>query len=283
MALHPDTVPPISYRPAVEYGFDDLVGLLNRGFKDYFVNINFSRDTILAYLARDNVDLCLSQVAVVDSAPVAIGLIARRGWSVRLAAMSVLPELRGQGIGKKLLKHLDACLASQGLREFVLEVIEQNHAAVKLYQGAGFETIRRLVGFSRDGFDSTDSSPSLREVDIAEVARKLTADSVPNLPWQLSGTSLMVGGPPYQAYQLGDAAIVISDPGQPTLSIRAIFVEPAVRRQGHGSNLVAAILARFPDHHWAVSALCPEELGGLFIRNGFQIGELSQLQMSRKI
>lgn len=286
--MHPDTDQAVSYRPAIEYPLENLAELLNRGFEGYFVSVNFSRTAILSVLTRDSVDLALSKVAETASKPVAVALIARRGWSARLAAMGVVPEARSRGYGKGLLNHLIDSLSSQGLREFNLEVIEQNDPAIDLYEKAGFERGRRLVSLSRD--PQANSTPiasehrsTLQAVDVAEVARYLTADSLPDLPWQLSGTNLMVSSTPSQAYQLGQDFIVISEPTQSSISIRALFVQPGERRQGRGTELVASVLAAFPEHKWAIPALCPEEISPVFLRNGFQIGKLSQIQMSRKL
>lgn len=290
--MHPDTDQAISFRPAIEYPLENLAEILNRGFEGYFVNVNFNRTAILSVLTRDSVDLTLSAVVEAGSKPVAVALIARRGWSARLAAMGVVTEARAHGYGKRLLNHLFDSLSSQGLREFNLEVIEQNTPAIGLYEKAGFAKGRRLVSLNREAEASSDSHvpkggstlpEGLEEVDVAEVARYLTADSLPNLPWQLSGTNLMVSGPPSHAYQRGENFIVISDPTQPTIAVRTIFVHPNERRQGRGTELLASVLAAFPDRKWAVPALCPEEISPVFTCNGFQLGELSQIQMSKTL
>ncbi len=54
-------------------------------------------------------------------------------------AMGLLPEFRGQGIGKKLMQEaLDAGF-SLGLTRIELTVKESNLPAIKLYEGFGFE------------------------------------------------------------------------------------------------------------------------------------------------
>lgn len=237
-------------------------------------------------------------MAVTEDGPLAIGLVARRGWTARLAAMAVISSARSKGYGSGLIAHIIDLLTSHGCRDMMLEVIEQNARAVHLYEKSGFDTIRRLVSFNHNGLNYNEiigrersrrnDDPAvqrhvLEEVDIATVANQLTSDPLANLPWQLSGPSLMVAGPPDRAYRLDQSFIVISDPSQSRLSVRAIFVKPAHRRQGCATKLVAAIMAAHPDRQWSIPALCPEELSPIFARNGFQAGKLSQLQMKLQL
>jgi ribosomal-protein-alanine N-acetyltransferase len=64
-----------------------------------------------------------------------------------LLKIIVHPELRGQGLGRKLLEtHLSA-LQKEGLKHFFLEVEEENHVAQKLYHACGFKVIHRKKDF----------------------------------------------------------------------------------------------------------------------------------------
>ena len=276
----------LTCHPAIDLPLDQLVVLLNRGFEGYTVPVNFSVLTLLSTLARDSVDLSASRVVKHDGTPVGVGLIAKRGWQARLAAMCIVSEFRGQGVGRHLLDHLFDELPEQGIRQLGLEVIASNTPGVALYKGTGFETIRRLISLAHDGkgqaaqlTPAIPTADQLQPADIAKVASHLNGDPHPNLPWQLSGTSLMVSGPPNVAYQWNNAAIVLSDPSLSTLYIRSLLVDPAQRRQGQAQAILAAAMQRHPGKEWTVPALCPEELSGLFEALGFQRGKLAQLQM----
>jgi ribosomal protein S18 acetylase RimI-like enzyme len=210
---------------------------------------------------------------------VGVALIARRGWTSRLAAMALVPEARGQGVGRWAMGQLLDQARARGERRMVLEVIESNEPAVRLYRHSGFCLLRRLAGYKAVSPNGADPIP-VEEVDIREVARLVTAHGLPDLPWQVSGESLALMGPPNRAYRLGDAYAVISDPAAPQIVVRSVVVKPEGRGQGLAARLLHLLMDSHPDTRWIVPALCPEEMGGLFERVGFARSEISQLQMA---
>jgi putative acetyltransferase len=58
--------------------------------------------------------------------------------------MYVAPHLRGRGIGKRLLAHLEAEALALGVMRLVLETGERQFESVALYRSAGFEPIPRF-------------------------------------------------------------------------------------------------------------------------------------------
>ena len=51
----------------------------------------------------------------------------------------VLPTSRGKGIGRRLLKAVEAKARELGCCKLTLEVMDKNHQAIRMYQAAGFE------------------------------------------------------------------------------------------------------------------------------------------------
>jgi ribosomal protein S18 acetylase RimI-like enzyme len=261
-----------------DYGLEKTVRLLNQGFADYFVPIEFTTAALLNMLVHDSVDSTSSRVVLQDGEAVGVALIARRGWSSRLAGMAIVPSARRAGVGKWLMAQLLAQAKGRGERRMVLEVIEQNTAALRLYKGCGFRVLRRLVSLTASR-PEVDVRGELSEVDVRETAWLVTAHGLPELPWQISGESLACLGPPNRAYRMGAACIVISNPDAPRIGIRSLVVEPCARRQRQATRLLQAVFAHHPGKEWSVPALCPEEIGGVFEKVGFEKGKLSQLQM----
>jgi ribosomal protein S18 acetylase RimI-like enzyme len=255
-----------------------IVDLLNQGFSDYFIPVELSVEVLLGMVWRDGLDLTSSRVAMRNGDPVGVALIARRGWSCRLAAMAIVPEARGCGVGTWVTGQLMDEARDRGERTLGLEVIEQNEPAVHIYWKQGFVIQRRLASFSRDGVDK-ETEVELCEVDIREVARVVTAHGLPDLPWQISGETLAQTGPPSLGFQLDRAFVAISDPSQRQIALRSVIVEPDARRRGQAKLMLRAVMTRYPDKVWLVPALCPEELSPLFEGLGFEHGEISQLQM----
>lgn len=262
----------------VDYDLSEIAEIINRGFSDYFVKIEVNVTGLLHMVAQDSLSMDDSRVVVRDGEKVAVALIARRGWSSRLAAMAVVPEARGERVGTWLTERLLAESEERGERRMELEVIEENAPGVRLYKKSGFRVLRRLVSFELSG-SPEETEEELEDADIREVARMVTAHGLGNLPWQVSGESLACMGPPDRAFKLGGAYAAISKIDMPALVIRSIVVEPRMRGKGQGRRLLKALRAKYRGKAWSVPALCPEEMGGLFERAGFKRGELSQFHM----
>ena len=270
--------------PVIDYGLSETTALLNRGFADYFVKIEFSVASLLHMVRYDGIDMTSSRVVLQDGEAVGVALIARRGWTSRLAGMAIVPEGRGKGVGKWLMEQLIAEAKERSERTMVLEVIEQNTAGVRLYQGSGFRVLRQLVGYAASEIEIDGGiEKELNEIDTRQAASMVTMYGLPDLPWQISGESVAQTGPPSRAYQMGSAHIAISDPKRSHVAIRTIVVEPESRRQGQATRLLRAVMAKYPGKRWIVSALCPAEIGIVFEKVGFEKGDLSQLQMALEL
>lgn len=266
-------------RPLLDHGLQETVDLMNLGFSDYFIHIELSLPMFLNMVRVDGIDLGHSRVIYVDGEATGVALIARRGWTSRLAAMCLAPASRGRRAGRAAMDLILTEALSRGDHSMVLEVIEHNAPGVRLYESCGFKTQRRLLSY-QGTFPQREAAAPLQPVDIREAARWVTIYGLEDLPWQLSGESLVQSGPPSTAWGLDQACIVLSNPDAEQVAIRSLIVLPDSRGQGQASRLVKAVLSHYPNRKWFISALCPEEAGGLFERIGFERGSLSQLQMS---
>ena len=272
----------VTFASLLEYGLAETAVLLNDGFADYMVSIPFELATLMYMVAHDGLDVGASRVMKQKGSGVGVALMARRGWSSRLAAMALIPEARGQGLGRRFMMQLLQEARDRGEQWMVLEVIEQNERAVVLYKKCGFEVQRRLVSYGITPATVGDEVP-LTEVDIRRVAQVVMAHGLPDLPWQLSGETLALQGPPSRAYGLDDAYVVISDPERPTIGLRMLVAVPSGDEDGRMKRLLQAVMARYPGKTWRVPALFPEELAPLFDDLGFAPGEITQLQMALRL
>jgi ribosomal protein S18 acetylase RimI-like enzyme len=275
----------LELRRMPEYGLAETAELLNQGLADYYVRVVLDKAALLHLVVHDSVDLSSSRVVLQDGRAVGAALVARRGWSSRLAGMAIVPDARRAGVGRWLMAQLIAEAQARGDRRLVLEVIEQNTPAVHLYESCGFRIRRRLLSFSATPPDPEPQkekmSPiQLEEIDIRAMARLVTMHGLPDLPWQISGESLALLGPPNRAYRIDDACVAISNPDQAQVAVRSVLVPPPVRRQGQATRLLQTVMTAHPGKMWRVPALCPEEIGGLFDRLSFVRESLTQLQMA---
>lgn len=79
-----------------------------------------------------------------------------------ILTIGVLPRQRRAGLGRLVLADTMTRLAGAGCRSLFLEVAEDNHAALRLYQGAGFCQAGRRAQYYRNGDGSRTDALILR-------------------------------------------------------------------------------------------------------------------------
>jgi GNAT superfamily N-acetyltransferase len=268
----------LDLKPASDYPLPELTHLLNLSFEDYLVPVSFNLIQFLTMLRKDSVDLYASRVLIAKDKPMGIALIARRGWTSRLAAMGLVKSARGLGAGTWFMQKLIQEARDRNERDMVLEVIEQNEYAVQLYRKCGFQTVRRLIGLIRRKARAKDTGV-LDEIDLREAGRLVSQYGVSDLPWQLNGETIAHLTPPARAYRKGQAYAVISSPEAEHIVIWSVLVEPSARGHHLGTDILRRVIAKHAGKTWHVSAILPEELGKIFERVGFEREEISQWQM----
>ena len=269
----------LELQSVLDFGISKTANVLNQGFSDYLVPIQLDLPGFFNMLRTSHIDVALSKVVFRNGNAVGVALIARRGWSSRLAGMALIPEARGQKIGQGTMEELLAEAKLRGDRGMELEVIEQNEPAVRLYEKVGFSKIRRLLGFILDL--PKGEKGELVEIDIRQLADLVNFYGYSKLPWQVSGESLASMGPPIRAYQMGAAYVVMTDPNAEKIVFRSVLTLPDSRREGNAAQLLQALFFDFPEKTWNVPAIFPEEMGGFFEKLGFKRQELNQFQMER--
>ena len=273
-------MPTLSLKPASEYTIPFLADLMTRGFEGYIVPINITDNVLHTMIRRDGIDLTSSRVLVRDEEPIGVAFIARRGWTSRLAAFGITSNARNGGVGTWAMEQLLQEARERGEKEMLLEVIEQNTAGVKLYERVGFTKIRRLVGYKLEN-PQVESDVELEEIDIRELARLVAYHGLQDIPWQLSGATLMQHTPPSRAFHVNDAYCLITNPEATDIAISSVLVKTRSRGAGLSAVLLRALFAKFPNKVWHVSPIYPEEMGVIFEYVGMQRETLSQWQMSR--
>lgn len=265
-------------KPASDYPLPDLTQLLNLSFENYLVPVAFNLSQFLTMIRKDSLDLAASRVLLVDEQPAGIALIARRGWTSRLAAMGIVQGQRSKGAGSRFMRKLIDEARERNDHAMVLEVIEQNENAVKLYQKCGFQSVRRLIGLIRkDAIEKNKTS--LTAIDLREAGSLIAQHGLTDLPWQLAGETIAHMNPPACAYRNGPALVVTSNLAVEHVVIWSLLVEPQARGQQLGVEMLKSVIANHPGKTWHVPAIFPEEFGKLFKRAGFEQEELTQWQM----
>lgn len=265
-------------KPASDYPLPELTQLLNLSFENYLVPVAFNLSQFLTMIRKDSIDLAASRVLLVDEQPAGIALIARRGWTSRLAAMGIVQGQRSKGAGFRFMRKLIDEARERNDHAMVLEVIEQNENAVKLYQKCGFQSVRRLIGLIRKDAIEKNKTP-LTAIDLREAGSLISQHGLTDLPWQLAGETIAHLNPPACAYRNGPALVVTSNLAVEHVVIWSLLVEPQARGQQLGVEMLKSVIANHPGKTWHIPAIFPEEFGKIFERAGFEQEELTQWQM----
>ena len=258
---------------------EELAVGLTSCFEGYIVPAHFTAPLVAVIIRAESVDLAASLVAMEDRKVMAAALVARRGRVARVAAMGVAAVARRQGMGRQILTQAIDESRARGETKMVLEVIEQNPAAIALYEGLGFVNVHRLLGFNATLSSELLLGPELEDVDPAEVAEVIRSRGPMAASWSMSATTVSNMALPTQGVRHGDVFAVIGPPVDGTVGCRSMgFVGGPTSKKAKG--MLEALAARFPDHQFRIPAFYPEhEFSEALTGAGMETDSISQFQM----
>lgn len=274
-------LPDLEFRPAIEFDYTFLADVFMRGFENYIVRMFFDAASLELRARAESWDLSTSFVAYHEGEFAGILFAARRGWSTRVAAMGVAATRRGRRVGNAMLSHCIAQARDRADVELLLEVIDSNAVAIRLYESVGLRKSRRLVGFECANPVITGETSDLIEIDPAEFAAIARREYEALLPWQMRAETLACLTKPNRAFSWqGRAFALLGDPTGERVSLRGLAVARADRRGRRGSSMLRALFAKFPGRAWMVGPIVPHGLAdGFFLANGFAPMALGQWEM----
>jgi ribosomal protein S18 acetylase RimI-like enzyme len=163
--------------PASRFSRAELTELFNDGYEGYFIPMHVDPAAYEYMVSTWDIDLGRSRVALGDGEErLGFANLAVRGGRGWIGGVGVVPAARRAGIGRALM---EAVLA-EAPPTVLLEVLEQNEPAIRLYERLGFERTRVLEVWSLTR-DVTAAG-----AEAAEPAPLGQRD----LPWQRADESL---------------------------------------------------------------------------------------------
>jgi GNAT superfamily N-acetyltransferase len=151
---------------------EELAAAFNHTFSGYQVPITQTAASLQSMIEVDDIQL-RSSLVVRDTGgeDVGIGLLAVRGSRGWVGGMAVAPTWRGRGVGTWLIAEVLDQASALALEMVELEVLEENAAAHRLYQQAGFADLRLLTVF---GGRLALPAPALGSPVIADQTASIT-------------------------------------------------------------------------------------------------------------
>jgi ribosomal protein S18 acetylase RimI-like enzyme len=235
----------LTARPVLDFPSAQVTEAMNRSFEEYFVPMVFTPETFERRFRAEHLDALASKLWFADEKLVGLALIARRGYTSRVAAMGLVIEARGHGYGRQMLQAALDEARARGDRSMLLEVFVPNERARRLYERLGFTNTRELFTFRRVP-GRVENAAQLIEIDPLRVAHLVARGGEANLPWMFSPESLMAASAPTRAFSLDDKTFVMLRPEAERTLVQTIIVPREYRRQGWGRKLLQAVEAAFP-------------------------------------
>jgi ribosomal protein S18 acetylase RimI-like enzyme len=117
-------------------------------FADYIVPIKITREEFAMKFKREGVEPTFCAGAYQEQQLVGFIMTGLGEWQGKPTAYNagtgVLPAHRGHGLTRQLYQFMLPKLRESGIEQCLLEVIQENDAAFKVYQSIGFQVTRSL-------------------------------------------------------------------------------------------------------------------------------------------
>lgn len=243
----------------------------NRGFADYRYNMQMDPAAARAYMGYAGIAAEDCAVLIAEECGrthgVGAALLAVRGEDGWCGGLSVAPEYRGHGWGRRLMEAQKRRGQERGLRRIRLEVRTENDPAGAVYRQVGFEPVRELLLWERDPRQGPLPLPfePLEEGDPARVLQQFYGWHNLRLAWQRRKINLLnyvaqrnCVGLTIPARDGAPVAYAIAElmprsrpqpPGQAEMRLQIIdiAVDPAAKLHDAARPLVQALQLRYVD------------------------------------
>lgn len=237
----------ITYKTCTDVPINEIFQAFSLGFSDYILPLTMSQDDFEArFFGPEGNALNLSFMAFDQNHPIGLILSGIRVFdglaTMRCGTLCLSPDYRGQGISQKLFDmHKSAALTFQ-CKQLFLEVIKDNHRAVKFYENCGYKHVYTLKYYS--SMIQTIASPT---DTLPYIVKQVTFDKLHSFrkslldchiswqsdtPYYASSTHESLLGAYHADRQV--ALIAMSSQGK----INFLWVHPTCRHQGLGRSMI---------------------------------------------
>jgi ribosomal protein S18 acetylase RimI-like enzyme len=236
---------------------DDLPAMLRafrEAFADYVLDMSYMTDEHLRNRWTKNGVVYPSSVGAFEGGRlVGFTAVGIDRWQGELAAFDaatgIVPEHRGQGLAGRMFDLLLPRLRERGVRRFVLEVLQDNAAAVTAYRRAGFEVTRDFDAY-RARPDVPPAGGGAGEAgSIRRAGREAIADFAEHFDWTPSWENSLASLSRVpddlvvlvSSAEAGPAGLLVYHPGLNWIT--TIVVKRGFRRRGVARRLVERLRA----------------------------------------
>ncbi|MFZ5967179.1 MAG: GNAT family N-acetyltransferase [Bacillota bacterium] len=278
----------ITYKTCIDVTMTEIFEAFRLGFSDYIVPLTMNQDAFeVRFFGPEGNTLNLSFIALDQDRPIGLILGGIRLFdglkTMRCGTLCLGPSYRGQGISHKLFEmHKSAALIAQ-CKQLFLEVIKENHRAIKFYEKYGYKQVYTLKYYSAASQSipsSADTLPyTVKEIsfDTLEAFRKTLSSCHINwqsdTPYYAASQQEALLGAYDGAKQI--ALIAMSSQGK----INFLWVDPAYRNQELGSMMLQKAVQAQTVEKITICLPNNASLEGFLKKIGFQKELIEQYEM----
>lgn len=221
------------------------------GFSDYPIPFQHSIDFFFdCFFNREGNQLEQSFIALQDDSPVGLIMGGIRNFdsyrNLRCGTLCISPEYRGQQVADQLFELFLQHAIQADCERISLEVLADNHRAIRFYKKKNFTIHNKLLYYHVDGtqlataYINHSSSSQIETLSPSVAASFLKVQKIGHINWQ-NETDYFLCDPNVRCFQYQDESseeikgiIAISNSGH----IYQLWVSEDSRRHGIGTALI---------------------------------------------
>ncbi len=217
----------------------------NLAFDNYFVDMEMDFETFEnRFLVKEKIDLSLSGAFFSEKDEILAFILHavefKNGVKTAYnAGTGVIPDFRGKKLTTALYSELINTLKEQAVEAIQLEVITENHPAIKAYENVGFQKKRTLHFYNSDTGPALKKNTRVTPTDFKSTLDfNLYSDYTPSWPCQPSHLAAIKNQLACYAYQQDDLLQGYAVANLKSGRIHFLGVHEQYRRQGIGTALL---------------------------------------------
>jgi GNAT superfamily N-acetyltransferase len=179
--------------PASSVSLEEYAEAFTAGFRGYSVPLTLDAPRLSRKIRLEQCDLQHSLIAYEGGERAGVAVLAIRGSAGWCGGFGVVPERRGRGVGRLLMEELLKSARAAGVRRLTLEVLADNTAARRLYEGAGMRVVRNLFVLERDAESVALEGGALEEAETAELLTHFARLHTIAPAWQRDLPTMLAG------------------------------------------------------------------------------------------
>jgi ribosomal protein S18 acetylase RimI-like enzyme len=236
----------MEFKTLAQTSIADITTAFNEAFSDYVIRLQLTEEGLASKMKSENIVLSYSVGAFEEDKLVGFILhgydVVNEEKTIYNAGTGVIPSFRGRSITSSLYAYSIPLLQKEGIRTHVLEVIDTNAPAIKVYEKTGFKTLRKLSAFKSTTPVTTDTSLSINAIENITGAAAAFLSMTP--AWQNSLASIQRNKEGHQLLGVfqNDQLIAYAAYVPATGRVKQCAVHPQYRRKGIGKALFSYMM-----------------------------------------